>query len=393
MKIRVYFLFIIISLSCSNHEGKEGIVVESAEAIVIKPDFSKNIVDIYPNLDTIKYVKLELSDSSIITEITKIEVYDSLLYVLDAKASSLFVFDMNGKYHFKIHSIGQGPQEYTQLDFFSIDRDLKQIVLTDLMGYFVMRYDLKGNYISRQKIPFWAEGVIPIQNKGVVLYANYRDNSKYLKKEYNIIYLDSLNQIQYTYFQYNSSLIGRTKFITPSGGISYTYNDQSYFFNPFNDTVYQLAPAGLVVKYIFNLGERRFDQTHFSKNKDELSSYVNKGEYYNIMGVLETDDWVGFSLACFSKVESWHGFYSKKSGEIINAEFYYNRNQNFIPDNLATFNSWFIAELPIDYLLHSKDQNKTEPPEGMAKKELKSLLQTLTEDDNPVLMMYKLKDS
>jgi len=92
MKIVVYFLFIIISLSCSNHEGKEGIVLESAEAIVIKPGFSKNIVDIYPNLDTIKYVKLELSDSSIITEITKIEVYDSLLYVLDAKASSLFVF-------------------------------------------------------------------------------------------------------------------------------------------------------------------------------------------------------------------------------------------------------------------------------------------------------------
>lgn len=111
------------------------------------------------------------------------------------------------------------------------------------------------------------------------------------------------------------------------------------------------------------------------------------------MDVLENDDWVCFSLNCFSKFESWHGFYSKKSGEIINAEFYYNKNQNFIPNNLATFNSWFIAELPIDYLLHSKDQNKTEPPKGMAKKELNSLLQTLTEDDNPVLMMYKLKDS
>ena len=46
MKIVVYFLFIIISLSCTNHEGKEGIVLESAEAIVIKPGFSKKILDI-----------------------------------------------------------------------------------------------------------------------------------------------------------------------------------------------------------------------------------------------------------------------------------------------------------------------------------------------------------
>lgn len=392
MKLSFYSLFIVILFfSCSSREAKEGVVFTSPETTIIKPSFSKNIVDIYPNLDTIKYIKLELTESSIVAEITKLEVYDSLIYILDAKTSSLFVFNMDGKYQYKIHSLGQGPKEYTQLDFFSIDRDQKQIVLTDLIDYWILRYDLNGKFISRQKIPFWTEGVIPIENKGIVLYANFRDNSKHLKKEYNIIYLDSLNRIQNVYFPYKSSLIGRAKFTTPQSSVFYPYNNRHNFFNSYSDTVYQVEPTGLVVKYIFDLKGKSFDQTYFTQKNNELSDYVKRQEYYSILNILENDEWLYFCISYYSKFEFWHGFYSKKTGELINSEFFYNKKQCFIPNNLATYNSWFISDLPINCLLNIKEQNLMKPIGGMAENELRNLLNSLSEDDNPVLMMYKLK--
>lgn len=125
-----------------------------------KDDYTQH--DISEFLDTVKFVKLELTKESLIGSINKLIVFEGRIYVLDTRTSSLFMFSMDGEYISKISKVGKDPEEYIQLDFFDIDFKSKQIVLTDLMGYCVLRYDLKGNYISRKRIPFWIEGISPI---------------------------------------------------------------------------------------------------------------------------------------------------------------------------------------------------------------------------------------
>lgn len=78
------------------------------------------------------------------------------------------------------------------MDFFDIDYAREQILLTDLMGCQVLRYDLKGRFIERMKIPLWIEGLAPVFQKGYVVYANFRNNKRVMSPEYNLICLDSL---------------------------------------------------------------------------------------------------------------------------------------------------------------------------------------------------------
>ena len=185
---------------------KKGIGKEDSIISVIPGD-DLFMFDLSPYIDTVKYVKLELTDESVIGAVDKVVIYEERIYILDTKTSSLFIFDMEGNYLHKIANIGQGPGDYTQLDFFDIDKENRHIVLTDLMAYWVMRYDFEGNFLSKQKIPIWCEGVSILPDKGVGLYANFRDNSDKLEQEYNLVCLDSAMNFKRAYFPYNLKIL------------------------------------------------------------------------------------------------------------------------------------------------------------------------------------------
>lgn len=392
--LKLSLLTCLSLLSCNVNQQQKDAILTGSQVRVIKPDLSNFDfnTDIGPYLDTLKYVKLELTNASMIGEIDQIIPYNDRLYILDTKTSSLFVFTIDGGYLFKINTIGEGPQEYTQLDFFSIDYKLKNIVLTDLMDYWVIRYDMEGNFLSRQKIPFWVEGVAPIYDKGIALYANFRDNTQYFENEYNLYFLDSLNQIEKNYFPYKTSEIGkgRNRIGAAVNGGFYSYNEQCQFFRTYNDTIFQITPEGLSTRFIFDLGDNAFDQSYFNQHVDQLAEYVKKNKYYSLMSFVEDDQWASYT---FTNRVFWLGFYNKKSGKTLTAFHYVNGDQSFYPVCVdAIYDSWFISHVSSESLYSDKETSVNNSFKGVAEKGLRTLLDSLNEDDNPVIVMYKLKD-
>jgi hypothetical protein len=238
-------------------------------------------IDIVPLLDTVRFVQLELTDESVIGYIQKIRLYKDRIYVLDTQTSSLLAFNIDGEYLFKIANVGKGPGEYTQLDFFDIDTKNEQIVLTDLMGYWVMRYDMEGHFICRRKIPFWVEGLVPNYDQGVVVYCNFRDNKTKLNQEYNLMYLDSLMTVQKAYFSYNSTVIQRmnVKFATPRTGVFYPYKDDFFLLSPQGNEVYKVEKEGLVPVYKFDFGEQSF-KPHWLDDPEKGKSFIKEKNYF-----------------------------------------------------------------------------------------------------------------
>lgn len=394
MRLHVYFgtVLLLFWMGCNDKDAqKENKIIQNSSTEIIRPDFSEPFKNIYPYLDTLKYVTLELTDSSMIGSIDRIEVYNDRLYVLDTKTSSLFVYTMDGKYLFRIHSIGQGPQEYIQLDFLSIDIEQQNIVLTDLLGYWIIRYDMNGHFLSRHKIPFFVEGVAPTHDKGIMLYANFRDNTQYFKKEYNLYFLDSLSRIQKRYFPYTSSKLKNYMFAAAMNGGFYTYNGQSNYYRTYNDTVCNVTPKGLVAKYIFDLNGMGFDQSYFNKKIDQISEYSQKRNYCCLVNMVEGDSFLSYTFT--SDMFFWLGFYSKKTGKTLTALHYDNGHQFFnIVRIEAIYKSLFIAQLSVEDLISSREIYQRQSSEGMAQKDLLALLDTLKDDANPVLVMFKLKD-
>ena len=78
-------------------------------------------------------IPLETNDSCLIGGISKLEFYDGKIFVLDKMHSArLYVFDTQGEYKFAIGKRGSGPNEYMQINDFSIDKEKNLIyVLCD----------------------------------------------------------------------------------------------------------------------------------------------------------------------------------------------------------------------------------------------------------------------
>ena len=101
-------------------------------------------------------IPLETNDSCLIGEINKLEFFNENIFVLDKIYSArLFVFNKEGKYLFDIGRRGAAPDEYVQINDFSIDKKNNIIyVLCDKKKVF--SYSLSGQYMGQIALDFFA---------------------------------------------------------------------------------------------------------------------------------------------------------------------------------------------------------------------------------------------
>lgn len=100
-------------------------------------------------VQTVDIVPLEVTDESILSDISDLQVTTSDIWVKTYKDEAIFRFSRSGKFLNKVGKIGQGPEEYTQLMSFFVDDEKKEVtVISTISG--VKVYDYKGNYIRRR---------------------------------------------------------------------------------------------------------------------------------------------------------------------------------------------------------------------------------------------------
>ena len=391
------FLLIICACSlfgCKKSSRREHQIGKEEHVISV---FSKEedwMLDLSLYLDTVKYVKLEFTDKSIIGQIDKVVIYEERIYILDTQTSSLFVFDMEGRYLHKIARIGQGPGEYTALHFFDIDRENRHIVLTDLQTSWIMRYDLNGNFLFRQKIPVWCFGASVLPNKGIVLYADFRDNSDKLDQEYNLIYLDSAMNIKQAYFPYwSKDFDPKIKPPVAPGGLFYAFKDNLYFTFGGGNTVYQMTGDSLISKYQFDFGDDVLQIENIT-DPDQFTARLKSGKYKGFLTPVMENDQLLFFRTC---PMGYSVYYSKESGNILSTFMFQLDDLPFSSLFQTGYDSWIVSEMRPHSLINAKDnylnhmKNHKKTPLNKYVKELLSLAESLTEEDNPVLMFYKLK--
>ena len=100
MKFYLYLFICLGLLGCRRKAvaGSEKVLTTEVVLSKLEP------VEYDRLIDSVRYVKLEVNDEAVIARIDKIAFHDSLLYILDTKSSSVFVYDKAGKYRFKIAS-------------------------------------------------------------------------------------------------------------------------------------------------------------------------------------------------------------------------------------------------------------------------------------------------
>ena len=253
-------------MSCHKFPIKNKIAINKID---IKLEEFKRNLDI-SSFYNAQFIPLELTKNSIIGQIDKIIVHDSLIYVLDIqKAKKLFVFNMQGKFIRSISERGKGNGEYLILTDFDIAED--KIYISSRGDNKMLIFNLNGQCIKDIKFSgfigihfkvFERNKVVTISadgsNKSAIFYDKNGKRSKVISNP-GIDFMQYSNPFAFT--EFNSNL---------------------YTYFAMNDTIYQLVDENLLPKYFIDFGENSIPYNKF-KNRGMLENYLNSRQWLRLM--------------------------------------------------------------------------------------------------------------
>ncbi|GAB6013266.1 6-bladed beta-propeller [Viscerimonas tarda] len=308
MKIYKLFLFIatIITLSSGCSQSKKDgeqmkYVAYSDPSVKIDRHIAPLKIDIldqpysdfYANLDSLRIVKLETNEESLIGSVSRLFIINNTLFVADYfKTKSIFAFDLQGNFLYKINKIGKGPGEYLNLNMVNIDE--KHIAILDFHSWKIIRYDLSGNLLFEKKIdPCPADFIEFGDNKMIFAYHNYSP-----KVPYQLTFNDSDLKTEGTAIPFKN-----TRYIVGEylSAFQKTENGDILYHYTFCDTIYQIKDYEIIPKYhlsfyapseieAFYEKTKNLNETEFSRVKmnSDLVRYYSFMELKDILYVYYT---------------------------------------------------------------------------------------------------------
>ena len=431
----ILLLLVITLLGCSSNKKQE--MTSKLKIPVI--NLSKNVSSV-PSLllsevaEKLEIVPLEMTDESVLSDITEMQVTDHNIWIDHGREFYIYRFSRSGKFLNKIGSIGQGPGEYTTYSTFLVDEDKKEVyIIANTNG--VLAYDFEGNFKRK---------IVDIQMILQLFSSPYDqyilNNQKFFATQnfglYRPIDKDSLwsfvslgNDFQKKKYFKNPAHVGKEEQIIANRAnmdrmVNYwmeyltsvdIYNGQLTLKYPDTDTIYCYDDATnqLLPQYAIFTDEEKgdYEATHlWFKDRKAF-------DYFSIFSYYPTKDFV---YLIGSKGEEVYTYcYNKKDGSVRLQKrqsaiterdvpwFSFPLRQmkrDFVLDNDLgggdfTVDSRSSGKYWIDILEPSSDENwididqikSSTVIDESKKKELIQVLESATEDSNPILMIATLK--
>ncbi len=422
-------------MGCSSNKKQEPISKSGVPVINLSEDVSTvPSLLLSESAEKLEIVSLEMTDQSMLGEIRRIQVTDHNIWIDHGREFYIYRFSRTGKFLNKIGSIGQGPGEYTTYSTFLVDEDKKEVyIIANTNG--VLAYDFEGNFKRK---------IIDIQMVLQLFSSPYDqyilNNQKFFATQnfglYRPIDKDSLwsfvslgDDFQKKKYFKNPAHVGKEELIIANRAnmdrmVNYwreyltsmdTYNGQLTLKYPDTDTIYCYDDATnqLLPQYAIFTDEEKgdYEATHlWFKDRKAF-------DYFSIFSYYPTKD---FIYLVGSKGEEVYTYcYNKKDGSVRLQKrqsaiterdvpwFSFPLRQmkrDFVLDNDLgggdfTVDSRSSGKYWIDILEPSGDENwididqikSSTVIDESKKKELIQVLESATEDSNPILMIATLK--
>ena len=431
----ILLLLIITLLGCSSNMKQEPISKSGIPVINLSEDVST-----VPSLllseaaEKLEIVPLEMTDESVLSDITEMQVTDHNIWIDHGREFYIYRFSRTGKFLNKIGSIGQGPGEYTNYSTFLVDEDKKEVyIIANTNG--VLAYDFEGNFKRK---------IVDIQMILQLFSSPYDqyilNNQKFFATQnfglYRPIDKDSLwsfvslgDDFQKKKYFKNPAHVGKEEQIIANRAnmdrmVNYwmeyltsmdTYNAQLTLKYPDTDTIYCYDDATnqLLPQYAIFTDEEKgdYEATHLWFKDRKAFDYFSIKSYY------PTKDFV---YLIGSKGEEVYTYcYNKKDGSVR-----LQKRQSAITERDVPWFSFPLRQMKRDFVLDNDlgggdftvdsrssgkywidilepggdenwidiDQIKSSTViDESKKKELIRVLESATEDSNPILMIATLK--
>ena len=137
---------VFVLLGCSSNKKQEPISRSGVPVINLSEDVST-----VPSLllseaaEKLEIVPLEMTDESVLSDITEMQVTDHNIWIDHGREFYIYRFSRTGKFLNRIGSIGQGPGEYVNYLTFLVDEDKKEVYIFSTNNGGLV-YDFEGGF-------------------------------------------------------------------------------------------------------------------------------------------------------------------------------------------------------------------------------------------------------
>lgn len=389
MKNKILLLSLLLTLLCTSCHQKiknTSLTIQKDSAIVNLTVDLKNYQGVpYDSLiDKISFIRLETNEQCLIGETSQIICTDSLIFISDRRVSkSIFCFDRQGNFKYKVGAVGQGPGEYAgYYCYITLSPNKEYLVVMDWGK--IIYYDYAGNFIKETMTPqkHALRNIEFIDNNlaSFEFSGNPEVNERPMLSVYNEqkkLILSAFSTIETEHF-----------ILSPSYPLR-KFGNELYFNPPYSDTFYKVTNETISKAYKINFiggGAPPIEKGMDCRVYSELLDKVTYCEDFTIL-----KDAAVFELRTPSGYGSPFIVYFFATQKARNCNMTSNNplfNFHNIPIARDGDNTLVVPNSALK-LIGIKENMYNSP--NIDKAVLSKLYDGLTEESNPVLFFFQIK--
>ena len=397
MKEFLFFVLCLLISSCSTKEKQ----AETPFSVISMADISFNSkLKLSEFAEHIEVIPLETTSESLIGEIKRIIHRNGRYYMLVTNGYSnarVLVFDDSGKFLLKIDKVGQGRGEYLDMADFALTPN-SEIKIAAYQK--IVTYDSVGYYVRENPINNYAREIHSVSNDEYIM--SHFDLQAHHNKALCLI--DSNDNVLTEFFELPPDEVGKLESFLRLN--TFASSGRNLYFNyPLCDTIFSIKDRDVLPAYYVDFGAKRIDYS-LVEAKDDALAILNKisgKAYLEILGFQVRPNFLcleignnennAFLAFCFKDNRMVGGHYVVD--DMFFKKNYISLKYKYMPRNMD--GDCLLWPLPTFFLLKGYKQYKAHLSSEEWKlfckknKRLIELCESLSEEDNPVLLRIEVK--
>ncbi len=396
MKIIIGFLFIGLLISGCNAENKTN---SSLNILEINPIEAQEKVKLSEFVDSVKYIRLQTDSNCVMGRIAKLIIKNKYIYACDVSQMVVFVFDKQGNYVSKLDKRGKGPDEYLNFAGVFIDDNEEFIEVFTRRGKFIKYSNLSFNLIDKNDMdPVFSNSSRKINN--TYYFATQQNQNIINGKKTNAgLVIVRNNKVKKTLFD---KKIDNNNLSFSAIKENLTINDKNELFVSimYDNNFYQIQDLTAFPVFSVDFGGYGIDNSIGKQSIKEQMAYLNeKAEGKAFLPVLTINNTKILAIT--------YNFFESKDNRYP-AEYIVlkEKNQTFharmIENDISDFPAYVTFSTRSSNIYHEiwhenyliniiipANEFMYSPGE---KYKIVEGLGTITPEDNPIIILMKLKD-
>jgi len=380
----IFFIISIFLTSCAFNSNHTNSKLKSFELSKMK-DYQKiRLSDL--NATYIEYIPLETNTLSLISKIREIRVCDDFFLVINFDI--ILKFRRDGTFLTKIGEKGKGPSEFLNAHCVAVNPYNNNIYIVSGWENKIYVYSVNNAFLKSFKSPFKTKKIEFI-GKNILCYSPNTDGT--IINSYNLI--DTNGRIiksfpnKYPYKSRENTILYQHE------NLFYNYKNQLLKKEIYSDTVYVFENNKFEPKYVFNIGDDILtpDARECNLPIDLMKNYITQWNLFEFNEKIYFEYSKNGNRLCFigSTKDNWQVTIARKRGFINDIDGGVNINFSALLDD-STVIGW-VTPIKLRKHVLSKTFKNSKPKFPEKKKELEKIANSLDENDNPVLILIKLK--